>query len=524
MKIVPSISSCLTRQQHQQADQPNRLTKAVQIVALSLAGFGMAAVGYCQTYFLSVPLTSYDRWNAPLLAIQDATYSTNIMLTWNALSETIYLDPVAQTIRQVGFASVNASASNIVLNETRQVPGQFPNPPQTNVPATVTVNIGLVAGGFSFDTGPQPITWSDTAQAYTFDGSQASQPFLVTGSYSLLTGGQTLTGTFNYSIPVFSYAFTAFNKLHTDDYPISVSLDGLGGIELIGTYPAPPAGPFATASASNGVTMQLFVPSLQTYAGWGAATSPVVATNVPSGAASITNQPQSLVVNAYYAASFSVTATGTEPLSYQWSLNGTNISGATASSLTISNVVQDNLGAYAVVVTNAFGSATSSNAVLSMYPFIAVAFGGAVTYWGQVATFGVQAWGTGPLSYQWFQNGIALQNATNQTLTFGSIQATNAGLYSVVVSSALGSVTNTPEQVVVEPAGVSLGFCPALTINGVAGYSYIIQSSTNLADTNAWVTLTNLTLTQPVQLWVDTNVDATSPANSKYFYRVLPGQ
>ncbi|MEI8045352.1 MAG: hypothetical protein WCL11_28335, partial [Verrucomicrobiota bacterium] len=68
------------------------------------------------------------------------------------------------------------------------------------------------------------------------------------------------------------------------------------------------------------------------------------------------------------------------------------------------------------------------------------------------------------------------------------------------------------------------GFSPTLTIGGVAGYSYVIQSSTNLADTNAWVTLTNLTLTQPVELWVDTSVDASTPFYTKYYYRVLPGQ
>jgi hypothetical protein len=78
--------------------------------------------------------------------------------------------------------------------------------------------------------------------------------------------------------------------------------------------------------------------------------------------------------------------------------------------------------------------------------------------------------------------------------------------------------------VVVNAAGVSLGFCPALTISGVPGYSYVIQSSPDLRNTNAWVTLTNLTLTQPVELWLDTSVDASSPFNSRYFYRVLPGQ
>ena len=97
-------------------------------------------------------------------------------------------------------------------------------------------------------------------------------------------------------------------------------------------------------------------------------------------------------------------------------------------------------------------------------------------------------------------------------------------MYSVVVSSGFGMVTNLAAEVVVNPADLSLGFSPTLTIGGVPGYSYIIQSSTDLRNTNAWVTLTNLTLTQPVQLWVDTNVDATLPPNPRVFYRVLPGQ
>ena len=238
----------------------------------------------------------------------------------------------------------------------------------------------------------------------------------------------------------------------------------------------------------------------------------------------ITSQPHGATNNAGENTVFSVSVTGTTLLNYQWTLNGTNLPGATSSSLTISNVAQGDLGSYAVVVSDALGTAISSNAVLSMYPNIHTPFSGAATYWGKDATFSVQAWGTGPLNYQWFKDGIALLDATNQTLTLTSIQVTNAGFYSVVVSSALGNVTNTPVQVVVEPAGVSLGFCPALTISGVIGYSYIIQSSANLTDTNAWVTVTNLTLTQPVQLWVDTNVDASSPFKSKCFYRILSGQ
>lgn len=238
----------------------------------------------------------------------------------------------------------------------------------------------------------------------------------------------------------------------------------------------------------------------------------------------ITAQPQSLLVHAYDRASFGATAFNILPVNYQWSLNGSNIPGATASSLTISNVVQTNLGSYVVVVSNALGAAASSNAVLSMYPFLTVPFGGLDTYWGYTNILSVGAWGTGPLSYQWFQNGVALPNATNQSLTLPSIQAANAGLYSVVVSNTFGSVTNSPAQVVVNPAGVSVALYPGVTINGVVGYNYIVQSTANLAATNSWVTIANLTLTNPVELWMDTNASSSVPGNGQRFYQVLPGQ
>ncbi|MGP8197908.1 MAG: immunoglobulin domain-containing protein [Limisphaerales bacterium] len=244
-----------------------------------------------------------------------------------------------------------------------------------------------------------------------------------------------------------------------------------------------------------------------------------------NAAPAINGQPQSMVVNAHDTASFSVTAYGSLALSYQWLLNGTNIPWATSNILTITNVSQTNLGTYVVVVTDDSGQVTSSNAVLSMYPFIATPFTGAVAYWGQSSTLSIQAWGSGPLAYQWYQNGVSIPNATNQSFTLTDIQFTNAGLYSVVVSNAFGSATNTPEQVIVEPAGVSIGgLYPGIIINGTVGYNYVIQSSANLADTNSWITVTNLTLTQPIQLWIDTNTDASQPGNPQMFYQILPGQ
>ena len=242
-------------------------------------------------------------------------------------------------------------------------------------------------------------------------------------------------------------------------------------------------------------------------------------TPVPPG---ITAQPQSLTVNAGDNASFAVTATGAIPLNYQWSLNGTNILGATASSLTISNVAQTDLGAYAVVVSNAYGSTNSSNATLAMYPFLVTPFGGVVINWGQNAMLSVAAWGTGPLSYQWYENGAAINGATNQTFNLPGIQFTNAGFYSVVVSSALGSITNIPAQVVVAPAGFAIGMYPGITITGTVGYAYSIQSTPSLASTNGWTTVANLTLQATQQLWFDSSINAFNPSNPQRFYRVVP--
>ena len=94
-----------------------------------------------------------------------------------------------------------------------------------------------------------------------------------------------------------------------------------------------------------------------------------VATLTVSGiiiAPSITNQPQSLIVNQSSNATFTVGASGTAPLNYQWLFNGANLPGATNSSYTRTNVQPVNAGNYSVVVTNAGGSVTSSAAVLTL--------------------------------------------------------------------------------------------------------------------------------------------------------------
>jgi len=245
----------------------------------------------------------------------------------------------------------------------------------------------------------------------------------------------------------------------------------------------------------------------------------------PLQSPTIVQQPTNQIVsNGMANVMFNVLAGGSFPVFYQWMLNNSNILGATSSTYTITNAAVQDLGVYFVVITNLAGSVTSSNATLTMYPFLASPFSGTTAIWGQNANLSVGPAGTGPFFYQWYESGVQINGATNQTYTISSVQFTNAGFYSVVVSSALGSVTNTPAQLVVNPAGVSLGMYPGVTITGTVGYGYSIQSTPDLSNTNGWMTITNLTLQQTQQIWFDSSINAYTPANPQRFYRVVPQQ
>jgi hypothetical protein len=99
-------------------------------------------------------------------------------------------------------------------------------------------------------------------------------------------------------------------------------------------------------------------------------------------APSITAQPASQTVLAGAAATFTVTATGTPPLRYQWRFGGTNLTGATGASLSLTNVQLAQAGTYAVQITNAYGSINSANAILTITPPPCVApLSGLVSWW-----------------------------------------------------------------------------------------------------------------------------------------------
>src|SRR5262249_1978248 len=122
--------------------------------------------------------------------------------------------------------------------------------------------------------------------------------------------------------------------------------------------------------------------------------------NAAPVAPSITSQPANATVIAGQTAMFSVTATGTAPLGYQWRKNTANIGGATPSSFTTPvTSVADSGAKFDVVVSNSAGSVTSSQATLTVNPAPPVAPSistppaSQTVNAGQTATFSVTATG-----------------------------------------------------------------------------------------------------------------------------------
>ena len=179
----------------------------------------------------------------------------------------------------------------------------------------------------------------------------------------------------------------------------------------------------------------------------------------PGSSPVITTQPQPQSVAPGSPASFTVVAGGASPLVYQWRKNSTNIAGATNSTYTIPSASVSDQGFYSVIVSNGLGTATSTNAFLTV---AAVPCSSPVTITAQPASqalnsgstlsLTVAATGTPPLTYQWYKNGVTIANATNSTYSKAGIVSSDSGLYYAIVSNCAGGVASSNAVVGVSDA------------------------------------------------------------------------
>ena len=132
------------------------------------------------------------------------------------------------------------------------------------------------------------------------------------------------------------------------------------------------------------------------------------------------------------------------PLRYTWYFQNSGIAGQTNADLLLSSITAMNQGAYYVVASNAYGTATSAVAQLTVYlpPSFQTGLSNQVVTEGRTIVLSAGATGTPPLAYCWNFNTAQLSN-TAASLSLTNITPQQAGFYSVTVTNSYGSISST---------------------------------------------------------------------------------
>ena len=395
-------------------------------LAISMSGTGMAVA----------PAITSQPLNQSVLIGQTATFSVTASGT----------APLSYQWSQNGTAITGATSSSYTTPaETTSANG-----------AKFTVVVSNTAGSVTSNSATLAVTAAAVAPSIT------SQPANQT-----TFAGQTAT----------------FSVIASGTAPLSYQWQKNGaaiGGAISSSYTTP-----AEITSDNGAQFTVVVSNT---AGTIISNAATLTVNPDPVAPSITAQPASQTINAGQTATFSVTATGTAPLSYQWQKNSAAIAGATSSSYTTpAETASDNGAQFSVVVSNSAGTVTSNAAILTVNapPAVTAQPVNQTVAVGQTATFSVTATGTAPLSYQWRKNSANISGATASTYTTPATASTDNGAqFSVVISNAAGSVTsntatltvNVPPSITTQPSSVTITAGQtatfSVTATGTAPLSY----------------------------------------------------
>lgn len=180
-------------------------------------------------------------------------------------------------------------------------------------------------------------------------------------------------------------------------------------------------------------------------------------------APAIGTQPVGATVCATTPVSFSVSASGSPNLTYQWRRNGAALAGATSSTFVLASAGASDAGSYDCVVSSSCMSVSSNAAVLvvNVGPVLTQQPFAVAPCAGSPAQFTVAANADPAPTFQWRKGGVPIAGATSSTFAIAAVSAAHVGSYDCVIANACGSTTSAP-------AGLTLAV-PATCVAGGPG-------------------------------------------------------
>lgn len=151
-----------------------------------------------------------------------------------------------------------------------------------------------------------------------------------------------------------------------------------------------------------------------------------------------------VIVGQQFSIIVTATSNDTVPLTFKWFKDGTQIPAATAASFVAPNAPSTASGVYTVQISNSAGSIVSPKATIAMITPVVITSQPipAAALTGTTASFAIVATGTGPLTYQWKKDGVAIVGATLPSLSLSAIKASDAGVYTCAVTNLAGTVAS----------------------------------------------------------------------------------
>ncbi|MBI5767104.1 MAG: immunoglobulin domain-containing protein [Verrucomicrobia bacterium] len=393
----------------------------------------------------------------------------------NGTSASVNLTLTVGAVSSITSATTASGGVGVAFSYTIQASNSPSTYNVTGLPAGLSVNTstGVISG--------TPTAVGTSSVSLSANNSLGAGPVttltLTIGNPPIITSATTAGAV---ASSAFTYSITATNtptSYAAGNLPVGLSVNTTTGV-ISGT--ANIAGTFnLTISAANasgsGPTVTLVLTVTAPTGGGGGITTPFPV--------AITGQPSSQTVAVGASATFSVTATGTAP-TYQWKKDGTDIAGATSSSLDLASVTTASAGSYTVVVSNQLGPVTSNAAVLTVSTLVALP---SITAQpqsqsaliGANVTLSVTAGGTG-LTYQWRKDGAPIAGATGASLTLSGVGLSSAGSYTVVVTNTTGSTTSAAAVLGVTGAPITGSYFGSFGSNGGTFALYVRSDRTGV--------------------------------------------